>query len=152
MIHAYLHIVSKEQGRTVKPHGPEFQQKSREISQAMNINITTRHSYVYWYRCDGSCQNHETYLFGYLNSVVKLQPSSSCLYTDHHAACGGTYQETTEPSKKLLNTINKQYRKMKSTWLKRKKTAKPAKERLTLRFKRPYDPKHIEYASTDDEV
>lgn len=151
MIHAYLYKESKEQGKTVKPHGPEFQKKSREISQAMNINITTCHSYIYWYRCDGKCQKHENHLFGYLNSFVKRQSSSLSLYSDHHKACGGTYRETTEPPKKLLNTITRQYRKMKST-LKRKKTAKPARERFTLNFKRPYDPKHIEYSTTDDEV
>lgn len=155
MIHAFLYYTAKEGGTIVKPHGEEFKRKSREINEALNINITTRHRYIYWYRCDGSCRKLESHLFGYVSSIRKKASSDLSSYKDHHLTCGGSFHETTEPAQKLLKTIMKQYRTMKSKVQKKKKTpAKSSNDRqlFTLRIPRPLDSKSIDYATSDDEA
>lgn len=154
MIHAFLYYTAKEHGTIVKPHGKEFKRKSQEINQALNINITTRHRYFYWYRCDGSCRKLESHLFGYISSSTKKSSSSLGIYKDHPLTCGGSFHETTEPAKELFKTIMKQYRTIKSKVQKKKKPVKSNNDRqlFTLRIPRPLDLKSIDYATSDDEA
>lgn len=154
MIHAFLYYTAKEHGTVVKPHGEEFKRKSCEINQALNINITTRHRYIYWYRCDGSCKKLESHLFGYFSSIRKKTSLNLGIYKDHQLTCGGSFHETPEPAKELLKVIMKQYRTMKSKVHKKRKPTKSRNDRqlFTLRIPRPLDSKSIDYATSDDEV
>lgn len=109
MIHGFL----VGEGKRVKPHGTEFQQKAHEINKALCINITTTHGYVSWFRCDGKCRNLKSCLFGYKSQVSNK--SSADLDSKHHqSTCGGKFKAIDEPSKDLLKKIKKRCKSNKS--------------------------------------
>lgn len=146
MTHAFLCC----DGQAVKPHGKEFQQKVREINEALSINIRTTHRYMTWWRCDGKCRDLETSLFGYVSKVNCDQSDFSQVHKNHKINCGGTFHEAEEPSKDRLKDIMKRYKLIKSKLPVKKKIArKSTKSRFNFSQR---SAKTIDYVTSDDEA
>ncbi|CRK93943.1 CLUMA_CG007470, isoform A [Clunio marinus] len=114
MIHAYLFSYEKR----IKPHGKEFKQMSEEINKALDINISTRHKYFTWYRCEGKCKTSENRYFGYIKIVSS---NTSRLKNSHVPGCDGAFKKVSEPSKNLLKQFDEQKKKIREAQKKVKK-------------------------------
>jgi hypothetical protein len=114
MTHAYLQQLY---GSSIKPHGKEFRAKILEINIALDLDITTHHSYLKWWRCDGVCQKQELHYFGYLSGVDEHQlfASNQSAVKLHERYCGGKFSRTEEPSSEMQSELRRIKRKRKST-------------------------------------
>lgn len=151
MTHASLYREGKAVGKFVKPHGKEFQLKIRELNRALSINITTKHRYMSWFRCDGKCRENESCLFGYVSSSVSCLKAAAdlALHKCHQTRCGGTFREAEEPAKNVLKAITKRWQEMKSTRAK-KMPSKQKVNQAVIKFLS--NRKSVDYITTDDEV
>lgn len=144
MTHAFL------QHKPVKPHGKEFQKKVQQINETLSLNITTKHQYITWYRCDGLCREFESHLYGYVSRVANQKISQTS--PSHEMMCGGTLKQTEKPPREVLDAISKRYRQKKRFTLKNKPKCNNDKRLSIFRHNRPSNSKIIEYATTDDEA
>lgn len=149
MTHAFMHQTNI---KSVKPHGKEFMAKIREINKKLKLNITARHRYINWLRCDGPCRNLEMNFFGYMSTLDnQLSPNQY----KPHLMCGGTFKSVEEPPKDMLKLILKRCKKHKRTKLDKAKKKKPRDDDsgyLSLHMKQSGSLKIIDYVTSDDEA
>ena len=152
MTHAFLCCEEK----TVKPHGREFKQKIKELNEILSINITTKHQYINWYRCDGQCRNFETTYFGYISRPCHLKPSDPATHKAHQAFCSGKYIEAEEPTKNLLQIILKRFMENKAS--RRKEVIKNVQVKVQVigqafkpRNMQPPRLKIVDYVTSEEE-
>lgn len=148
MTHASLHHEGNILGKPVKPHGKEFLKKIKELNKALSINITTKHRFMSWYRCDGKCSTNELCLYGYVSRACNKTISDLAMHKSHQMTCGGTFREAEEPAKNLLKVITKRYKEIKKTQ-KKSKQEEVSQTGAVLKFLN--NRKSIDYI-TDDEA
>lgn len=147
MTHASLYFEGKILGKFVKPHGKEFQQTIQQLNRALKINITTKHRYMKWFRCDGKCREKELLLFGYVSRLCNKSFSDLALNESHQRSCGGTFREVEAPSEALLKVMTKRYKEVKKLKQKQQEVSK-----CHVSFKFHSGQKSIDYVTTDDEA
>lgn len=134
----------------MKPHGKEFKQKIKEINEVLSINITTKHRFVTWYRCDGKCRNIESCFFGYVFRACHETLADLNEPKLHRVFCGGTFNKADEPPSDMLQIIMKRNKLIKSS--KRSKKATNALDNgkiITLGNKR--SSYIVDYVTSDEE-
>lgn len=154
MTHAFLFC----EGKVVKPHGKEFQEIIKNLNEVLSINITTKHRYFTWYRCNGMCSNFESYLFGYTAKVCDKTSPDLIRDEKHSVTCGGTFSKTEEPSKEMLRIITQRFKKIKSSKCKKKRNQihdldiVEGKTTRVILSKRPSHFKQVDYITSDEEL
>lgn len=149
MTHASLHYEGNILGKPFKPHGKEFLKKIKDLNKALTINITMKHRFMSWYRCDGKCRKDELCLYGYVSRACNKTVSDLALHKSHQMTCGGTFRATEEPAEHLLKVITKRYKENKKAQ-KKSKQQKVSQTEAVLKFLS--NRKSIDYMTTDDEA
>lgn len=113
MTHAYLQQLY---GGTIRPHGKEFGEKILKINIALDLDITVKHDFLSWWRCDGICRTKDVHFYGYLSGVDEQQvfQTNPEAVKNHAKFCGGTFSKTEEPNAEILSTLRRIKRKRKS--------------------------------------
>eukprot|EP00818_Percolomonas_sp_WS_P009587 CAMPEP_0117436982 /NCGR_PEP_ID=MMETSP0759-20121206/1288_1 /TAXON_ID=63605 /ORGANISM="Percolomonas cosmopolitus, Strain WS" /LENGTH=568 /DNA_ID=CAMNT_0005228599 /DNA_START=137 /DNA_END=1844 /DNA_ORIENTATION=+ len=105
MIHAWLFLTK---GRFHGNHGDHFQQKMREINQKESANISIFHSFhaevqnfqTHWWECE-KCRKIIT------RAMNRAPSKHDFWWSQHMAACGGTFFKIREPAPKPVKAAMK---------------------------------------------